>query len=821
VSRFAIWLGELGIRRPVLVLTVLVGLVLCSVPGLQRLRVATQLSALVPAESESAVALAMVADSLEHSESVYGLLEFDSEHSVVDGELARVADKLVSGFANSSLVHGSRWQPGEGLPARDPRALFSVMDEQALEEVVQRLNPEAMGERAQSLRRMLGGPMDPEVQEWLRSDPLLFGEIFADQIERTFSRVGGARQGFVSADGRALVVIIDPIEVENDPFHERLATELSAIADKVMATEDGKGRLRFGLTGARIQAWQISQASRAEATALSLVSLAVVLLLYIGFYRSLTSLFLILGLLPVAVLITLGWAGFFLGAINPLAMGFVAIVFGLGIDPAVHLISRYRTLRVEREPSDAARCAVREVGPAVLLATATTASALLLLAALDPVQGQVGLLAGLAVASNAFVMLTGLPALWVLLGKQLSPDPGLGVPTSRKLASWLQKNSTRVLAGAVLTLVLLALLATAPRFEASLRGFQPAGLESVRVQRSLEAHFGEQEGELFVLVRGSNEQEVLEVNDAWAERLAALKASGSIAGFDSVAALHPAEATSTSRYTRLNALVDMSASIASFRDALTEAGFAPGVFDSALSTLESPLSQVALEPGWQEWLEQRYMYRAAGEFRVLTRVFPAKTLPQTEELLRRESPSLREGVHSQITGVELVEYEAAQLLKHRLPLLLLFLSLGLLLLLSVAYRNARLVLAAFLPLTLSLLVFVLGHCVLGATITPFTMAGLLLLMGVGIDDHLFMLAHYLRGGRPGSLEDTMAGAGRAIFVTTITSLAAFGVLAFSQFEPLASFGRAAGLALALAFVASVVLLPALLAWRTSGVFGRG
>jgi hypothetical protein len=171
--------------------------------------------------------------------------------------------------------------------------------------------------------------------------------------------------------------------------------------------------------------------------------------------------------------------------------------------------------------------------------------------------------------------------------------------------------------------------------------------------------------------------------------------------------------------------------------------------------------------------------------------------------------------------VELVEYEAAQLLKHRLPLLLLFLSLGLLLLLSVAYRNARLVLAAFLPLTLSLLVFVLGHCVLGATITPFTMAGLLLLMGVGIDDHLFMLAHYLRGGRPGSLEDTMAGAGRAIFVTTITSLAAFGVLAFSQFEPLASFGRAAGLALALAFVASVVLLPALLAWRTSGVFGRG
>jgi len=552
-----------------------------------------------------------------------------------------------------------------------------------------------------------------------------------------------------------------------------------------------------------------------------LASLAVVLLLYIGFYRSLTSLLLILGLLPVAVLITLGWAGFFLGAINPLAMGFVAIVFGLGIDPAVHLISRYRALRAEREASEAARSAVREVGPAVLLATATTASALLLLAALDPVQGQVGLLAGLAVASNALVMLTGLPALWVLLGKQLSPDPGLGVTTARKLAVWLKQNSTAVVVVAALTPVLLALLATAPTFEASLRGFQPVGLDSVRVQRSLEAHFGEQDGELFVLVSGANEQEVLEVNDAWAERLAGLKASGAIAGFDSVAALHPAEATSATRYARLNSLVDMGTSIGSFRDALSAAGFAPGVFDSALSTLESPPSQLALEPGWQQWLEQRYMYRAEGEFRVLTRVFPAETLFATEEVLRSASPSVRGGVHSEITGVELVESEAAALLERRLPVLLLFLSIGLLLMLSLAYRKKRLVLSAFLPLTLSLLVFVLGHCVLGATITPFTMAGLLLLVGVGIDDHLFMLAHYLRDGRPGSLEDTIAGAGRAIMVTTITSLAAFGVLAFSQFEPLASFGRAAGLALALAFVASVVLLPALLAWRSSGNSGRG
>jgi hypothetical protein len=212
------------------------------------------------------------------------------------------------------------------------------------------------------------------------------------------------------------------------------------------------------------------------------------------------------------------------------------------------------------------------------------------------------------------------------------------------------------------------------------------------------------------------------------------------------------------------------------------------------------------------WLEQRYMHRVDGEFRVLTRVFPSDDLFSTAELLGLEAPVQVAGVITRVTGVELVERDATQLLEQRLPGLLLFISLGLLIVLVLAYRAPVLVLAAFLPIFLALLVFVLAHCALGAVITPFTIAGLLLLVGVGVDDHLFMLAHYLSDDGPRSLEGTIAGAGRAILVTTVTSLAAFGVLAFSQFEPLARFGRSAGLALALAFVASVVLLPALLVW---------
>jgi predicted RND superfamily exporter protein len=819
MGRFAGWLGGLGVRRPATVITVVLLLVAVSAPGLSRLRVSTDLSALLPGDSEASEGLSLVLEGLADADAVYGLLEVRGAASVDVSALEEMGAALCAAFAASTWVEESSWRPAPGMPSSDPRALFGVMDDTALEAALQRLAPEAAAGRALALRQLLAGPVDAEMVSIVRSDPFGLGEVLGEHISRRFRRLGGQSDGFVSADGRALVVMITPAQDEMlspdgesaDPFYRGLNTELQAISARVMQAEDPGGAFRFGLTGAKVQSWQISEATRAEAAALSLVSLVAILLLYLLFYRSLRSLGIVLLLLPISVLLTLGWAGYFLGPLNPLAVGFVAIVFGLGIDPAIHLISTYRGLRQRLAPERAAVEAIAEVGPAVVLATTTTAAALLLLAVLDPVQGQVGLLAGVAVLVNGLVMLSVLPALWVLLGLRLSPDPGLGVAAAGRLSVWMYGNGGRVITGSVVVLLALLYLADAPRYDASLRGFQPTDLESVRVQRALEAHFGDDRGELFVLTRGGDLEDVLETNDRWAEVLAEMQAEGQIAGFDSMATLRPAAATAVRRQQRLRERVDLAAAAEAMRAALAAQGFAPSAFEQALGELAAGSASVSLDPQWLRWLEQRFLQRVHGEFRLLTRVYPAQAAEECAALLRARAPAKSEGVSTYVTGRELVEGEASALLRYRLPRLLVMLTLGLLAVLALAYRQPRLVSAAFLPLSLSGLLFVLVHCALGAPITPFTMAGLLLLIGVGIDDHLFMLARYLRGGRPGSLAEAMSGAGRAILVTTMTSLAAFGVLSFSRFEALAQFGRAAALALSLAFLASVILLPALLA----------
>jgi len=206
---------------------------------------------------------------------------------------------------------------------------------------------------------------------------------------------------------------------------------------------------------------------------------------------------------------------------------------------------------------------------------------------------------------------------------------------------------------------------------------------------------------------------------------------------------------------------------------------------------------------------------------LLTRVQPARDAETTAALLRRQAPALPSGVELFVTGMGLVEADAARLLRYRLPRFVAFASLLLLGVMGVYYRRARLVLVAFVPLALSFGVYIGLHAAAGLPFSPFALAGILLLVGVGIDDQVFLMDRYLEGDEGGRLHRALAGAGRAILVTTLTSLAAFGTLGLSRFPALAEFGRSAALALLLAFLGSVILLPTLLARLPGGSGGRG
>ena len=841
MRRLAARLGAAAVARPWGTVFAVLALVALAIPGIQRITVVGDLHRLIPQRSEASTGMALALEGLTRSDAVYGLVELEGDGPAEAPLMVELGGLLAAGLEAQDLIESARFRPSEGIPAVDPLLLFDVADPEAVAALQERLSPEGARERAALIRQILSGPTGRDARDWLLRDPFGLLELLGERVGRGVQRMDTQEQAFVAPDGRALLMVIRPSYTGVGPdFHQPLYEQLTAAVREVLAAHPDGARVRVGFTGAFMHTREIAAATQDDAKLLSSTSIVAVLALYLLFYRSFVSLLLLLGLLPLAATLTLGVGGYALGELNPMAAGFAAVLFGLGIDPAIHLISRYREQRLEHPPPRAAVLTLEGVGPAVAMSGATTAAALITMAVFDPkAMGQMGLLSGVGVLINSALMLTLLPALWMLLGDRLGPDPGVGVGLARGFARFVHRTRGWIVGGAVLAAIGLTIGWNGLSFDSSMDAFQPEGLEPVRVDRALESRFGDERGKLLVLAAGRDRQAVLEQNDRWDAELRALQAEGAIRSWESLAVLRPADKTAHARRKQLRSQLDLPGAAVAMREALVETGFRAEPFAGALDRLEvlgtarevdastlreeaeaedrrrraeAKASGAQAPPSWTEWFDAKHLAVVEGETRVVTRVFPLPGADPSElaELLRSRAPSAIAGVDTYVTGLPLVEGENADRFAEWLPLLLALAIVALVLVLWTHYRMPRAVIVGIGPLAFALMVFLAVHSAFDIRLTLFALASLPLLIGVGIDDHLFMLDRYLEGGKPGRLDEAMAGAGRAILVTTVTTLAAFGVLSLSRFEALASLGRAVILALALAFFASVVLMPALL-----------
>lgn len=819
--------------------TVFVALIAIAVivPGILRISVVGDLHRLIPQRSEASTGLALALEGLTRSDAVYGLLEGPRDRDLLLGVGAELCDALEA----QELIESAQFRPAEGISTVDPLLLFDVADETTEKALRERLSDEGAAQRASFIRQVLAGPTSADARTWLLADPFGLLQLLGERVSRGVQRMDSEEQAFLSPDGEALLLVIRPSYSGVGPdFHEPLYQQLRAAVDAVLSAHARGSELTVGFTGSFLHTREIARATQEDATMLSVASILAVLLLYLVFYRSFLSLLLVLGLLPLSAVLTLGFGGYAMGELNPMAAGFAAVLFGLGVDPAIHLISRYREARLGKAPLDAAEEALDGVAPAVMMSGLTTSAALFTMAIFDPkAMGQMGVLSGVGVLLNNTLMLTLLPALWMLLGERLTPDAGVGVGLARALARFVHRRSGPILVSAMVLVTAVVIGWKPLEFDASMDAFQPATLEPVRVDRALESRFGDERGKLLVLVRGRDEQAVLEANDRWNRALEEAQEAGTIRGFESLAVLRPADKTARSRRTRLSKELGLSKAADALRDALESQGFRPDAFGPALDRLaavgtardddpstarrareererkeraDAEAAGIPWTPSWTEWFDAKHYADVEGDLRVVTRAFPAlgKSSAETAEVLRANAPEAIAGVDTFVTGLPLVEEENAAQFKDNLGWLLGMAVFALLVVLFTHYRKTVPAVIGLLPLALALLLFMGLHASLGIQLTIFALASLPLLIGVGIDDHLFMLDRYLEGGRPGRLDDAMAGAGRAVLVTTLTTLAAFGVLSLSRFPALASLGRAVILSLSLVFVASLFWMPALL-----------
>ncbi len=131
------------------------------------------------------------------------------------------------------------------------------------------------------------------------------------------------------------------------------------------------------------------------------------------------------------------------------------------------------------------------------------------------------------------------------------------------------------------------------------------------------------------------------------------------------------------------------------------------------------------------------------------------------------------------------------------------------LLLSFYFRSPLRAGVALIPLTIGA-IWALGFAAwFGIKLDFFNVVVLPVIIGIGIDDGLHFYHRYLDRGR-GSIIEVSYHVGAAVGMTTITSMIGFGGLAITDYAGLQSIGYLAITGLAGAFLATIMILPALL-----------
>ncbi|HBP19489.1 MAG TPA: hypothetical protein DEA08_17080, partial [Planctomycetes bacterium] len=384
-----------------------------------------------------------------------------------------------------------------------PQALVFLPPQQLTEAAgtLERLGPElragalagSLGALAAELRWRLD---DPEAEQ--ASEAGALGELAPRLLQDTARALRGEpvretpldripaldEEGYTwGADGRTLLVLV-AFREEGSALDPRTAA-VEALRGLVAELAPANPELKVGLTGKPVLEVDEMKTYEADSLRASLVALIGVTLLLVLALRRLSAPLLVGFSLALSVALTLGLAALWPGHLNLMAVVFVIVVIGLGVDFGIHLIGRYdEARRAGSPPADAITTALGKTGPAVAAGAATTAGAFFGAMTTD-FKGlrEFGAVAGLGVLASVAVMLSVLPALVLRIDRR---DPGAPRPSPFAGLDRLTHRRPRLMLAAIALLSLGAACALPYlRYDANLLEMQDPQLDSVQLELAL------------------------------------------------------------------------------------------------------------------------------------------------------------------------------------------------------------------------------------------------------------------------------------------------------------------------------------------------
>ena len=200
--------------------------------------------------------------------------------------------------------------------------------------------------------------------------------------------------------------------------------------------------------------------------------------------------------LVIGIAWSFGWAALSIGHLQLLSMVFSAILIGLGIDFALHIVTRLKEVHTQfASLPEAMAQTFRDVGPGLLTGAVTTAVAFGCTATSAFLgMAEMGIIAAGGVLLCLIAIMSCFPALLALNSRwrqDLDVIRPVGTPLLRRLSGPLHNHAGVMLVVAILATGLLAAAGSRLEYDSNIMNLQPPGLEAVSWQQKLASEPGE------------------------------------------------------------------------------------------------------------------------------------------------------------------------------------------------------------------------------------------------------------------------------------------------------------------------------------------
>jgi predicted RND superfamily exporter protein len=538
------------------------------------------------------------------------------------------------------------------------------------------------------------------------------------------------------------------------------------------------------------------------------ISIILILFVVIAFFRSILAAFILVFQVLFAAILMLFFTALFYGQLNPYTLFVAAIIIGMGIDFAIHMMGVAQRFNADMPLADALEKTIHELLSPMALAAITTIAGLLTLLIAD-FRGfyEFGVIASVGVGLSLLSSILGLPVLLTLIG---------GLPKIKQNdflpRRWSDDSLNPRLQRYARSLMIVILLSVAffpwAEFEHNFRNLRPP--KTKEDNNEDKAHTGvaletKRKSSQPAAVLGNNPEELNRLYDTLMVRLHQEK-DPMLASFLTLKTFVPTEDDQEERLEVIEEINDMISARVFNKvkgdDSLMVEKLRRMSEVEAFSAEEIPVWALDLLK------EKNGSYGNIGFIYGRYKSWDAREMHKFQERFGHWNFG---GEDLRVFSSAFITSDVIQSVKKDSAKMGVFIFIVLMLTLTLVLRDKRLVLISILPLSAGILLTIglmgLTNLTIGlGKITMFNVIVIPMVLGVGIDATIHLLHsathHYDKGLR--YLYNTT---GRMVAAASMTTISGFLGMLFIEHKGLRTIGEIAVISIFASFITAMIFTP--------------